>query len=91
MLFRSEPVNFICDGLGALPEWNEESIQKVFEDTMAKFEMKLGKIAQPVRIAITGTTVSPGIFESLVILGRDESLARIEKMVKHIAAKAAEK
>jgi len=87
----AEPVKFIFDGLSALPEWKEESIQKVFEDTMAKFEMKLGKIAQPVRIAITGTTVSPGIFESLVILGRDESLVRIEKMVKHIAAKATEK
>ena len=37
----------------------------------------LGKLAQPLRAALTGTTTSPGIFDVLVLLGRDESLARI--------------
>jgi glutamyl-tRNA synthetase len=40
--------------------------------------VKLGKIAQPLRAALTGSTVSPGIFEVLAILGRDESLLRIQ-------------
>jgi glutamyl-tRNA synthetase len=39
--------------------------------------VKLGQIAQPLRAALTGSTVSPGIFEVLAILGRDESLTRL--------------
>jgi len=40
-------------------------------------ELKLGKVAQPLRAAVTGTTVSPGIFDVLAALGRDEVMARI--------------
>jgi glutamyl-tRNA synthetase len=41
-------------------------------------------VYQPIRVAITGTTVSPGIFDSLAALGRDESLARIEEALKSL-------
>ena len=41
--------------------------------------MKPGKLYQPIRVAITGGTVSPGIFESLAVLGKDRSIARIER------------
>ncbi len=44
--------------------------------------VKLGKVAQPLRAALTGATVSPGIFEVMVILGRSESLARVYDVVK---------
>lgn len=43
-----------------------------------RLELKPGKVYQPIRVAITGTSVSPGIFESLAVLGRDESLARMD-------------
>jgi glutamyl-tRNA synthetase len=39
--------------------------------------MKLGQVAQPLRVALTGSTVSPGIFEVLAILGREEALSRL--------------
>ncbi|MNL66047.1 Glutamate--tRNA ligase [compost metagenome] len=39
--------------------------------------LKLGKLAQPLRAALTGRTVSPGIFEVMVLIGREESLARL--------------
>jgi glutamyl-tRNA synthetase len=39
--------------------------------------LKLGKVAQPLRAALTGRTVSPGIFEVMVLIGRDETLARL--------------
>jgi glutamyl/glutaminyl-tRNA synthetase len=41
------------------------------------------EVFQPVRVAITGTTVSPGIFESVAALGRDETLARIDAALRH--------
>ncbi len=54
-----------------------ESVQSVLEPLPEKLEMGAGKVFQPIRVAITGTTISPGIFESVAALGREESLARI--------------
>ena len=41
--------------------------------------IKLGKLAQPVRVALTGTTVSPGIYDVILLLGKDETLARLKQ------------
>ena len=51
-----------------------------------RFEIKPGKLYQPIRVAITGSTVSPGIFESLAALGREESLSRIEAAIRRLEA-----
>ena len=48
-----------------------------------------GKVYQPIRVAITGSSVSPGIFESLAALGRDESLARIDAALERLSREAA--
>ena len=53
-----------------------ERVRLVCMDLGPSF-VKLGQIAQPLRAALTGSTVSPGIFEVLAILGRDESLTRL--------------
>jgi glutamyl/glutaminyl-tRNA synthetase len=45
-------------------------------------DTKPGKVFQPVRVAIAGTTISPGIFESVALLGRDETLARIDRALE---------
>jgi len=45
--------------------------------------IKPAKVFQPVRVAIAGTTISPGIFESVALLGRDETLARIDRALEH--------
>jgi glutamyl-tRNA synthetase len=47
--------------------------------------MKLGALAQPVRVAVTGGTVSPGIYEVLDVLGRDRSLARLRAAERRAA------
>jgi len=60
-----------------LPEWNKESIEQLVRAFAEEKGLKLGKVAQPLRAAITGSNVSPGIFEVMAALGRDESLARI--------------
>jgi glutamyl-tRNA synthetase len=46
--------------------------------------LKLGKIAQPVRVALTGKTASPGIFEIIVILGAERVIPRLEKAIQFI-------
>ncbi|HEY5707813.1 MAG TPA: glutamate--tRNA ligase [Solirubrobacterales bacterium] len=54
------------------------AVEKALEPLPGRLDAKPGRVYQPIRVAITGTAVSPGIFESLAALGRDESLARID-------------
>jgi glutamyl-tRNA synthetase len=58
-------------------DWAESTLEAAVKDVAETAAVKLGQIAQPLRAALTGSTVSPGIFEVLAILGRDESLTRL--------------
>jgi glutamyl-tRNA synthetase len=51
---------------------------------MEKHELKFGKIAQPLRVALTGKTVSPGIFEMILAIGQKKTVSRIREAVKRI-------
>jgi len=65
--------------LTALPAWGEHELEEVFTRLVQEEQLKgLGQIAQPVRVALTGSTASPGIFEVMVVLGRERTLARLE-------------
>ena len=65
--------------LSALGEdFGQKAIEAALEPLPERLDVKPGQVYQPIRVAITGTSVSPGIFESLAALGREESLARIE-------------
>ncbi|HWC55342.1 MAG TPA: glutamate--tRNA ligase family protein, partial [Sphingomicrobium sp.] len=63
--------------LGALANWDPASLEAAIREVAEASGVKLGKLAQPLRAALTGRTTSPGIFDVLALLGRDESLARI--------------
>lgn len=63
--------------LTGLDEWNAETINQKIRDFAEAKGLKLGKVAQPLRAALTGRTVSPGVFEVMALIGRDESLARL--------------
>lgn len=67
---------------------NEEVIEGIFKAVMDKTGVKMGKIAQPVRIALTGGTVSPGIYETIIDVGMEESISRIRKAVDYIKSGA---
>ncbi|MNM53494.1 Glutamate--tRNA ligase [compost metagenome] len=64
--------------LAALPEWSAESVSAALHDTATQLEMGMGKVAQPLRVAITGTQVSPDISHTVYLAGRDEALKRID-------------
>ncbi|HEY0840128.1 MAG TPA: glutamate--tRNA ligase, partial [Vulgatibacter sp.] len=68
----------VRDALAQAPDVEPATTEPIFTGIAAKHEVGLGKIAQPVRVALTGGTASPGIYEVIALLGRDESLARIE-------------
>ncbi len=68
----------MAEKLRSLRDWDEAGIEGAFKQALKETGAKMLKIAQPIRVALTGTTVSPGIYEVLAILGRERSLKRIE-------------
>ena len=67
--------------LRALPEWNVEAIAGELQATAEALGLGMGKVAQPLRVAITGTQVSPDIAHTVYLAGRDEALKRIDAAV----------
>jgi len=63
--------------LRSLNDWSVEAIDAAARSFAEDRGLKLGKVAQPLRAALTGRTISPGIFEVMVLIGREESLARL--------------
>jgi glutamyl-tRNA synthetase len=61
--------------------WQEADQKFVIERTMEEFELKMGKVVEPLRIALTGSTVSPPIFDVMNLLGKDEALSRIKDLL----------
>jgi glutamyl-tRNA synthetase len=76
----AQPLRELAAGIAALPEECAESaVQAVFEQLLARFGLKLGQLAQPVRVALTGGTVSPGIYEVIAVLGRSRTVERLNR------------
>ena len=63
--------------------WNAEALESSLKAHAADNDLKMGDLAQPLRVAVSGSTVSPPIFETLAILGRDSTLARIDRCLLH--------
>ncbi|HJU28498.1 MAG TPA: glutamate--tRNA ligase [Candidatus Binataceae bacterium] len=81
----SEPLKTLADELDSLDsDFSEAAIQGVFERVLAKFGLKLGQLAQPVRVALTGGTVSPGIYEVIAVLGRERTVKRLRAAIVHV-------
>jgi glutamyl-tRNA synthetase len=70
-------LNSLRDALTTLTDWNKESLHQVISAISEKLGVKMGKIAQPLRVAVTGDTVSPPIDITLTLLGREKTLARL--------------
>jgi glutamyl-tRNA synthetase len=72
-----ERLDGLTAALSALPEWTAEALESALRQHAERTEAKLGDLAQPLRAALTGSSVSPAIFEVMAILGRAETLGRI--------------
>lgn len=77
------------DGLSALPVWEKQAIHQVIEDLAKEAEVKMGAVAQPLRVAVSGTTVSPPIDVTLSLLGKNKTLQRIDRAVAYCAKNSA--
>ena len=68
----------LANSLENLNSWGSEAVETCVREFAEANGIKLGQVAQPLRAALTGSTVSPGIFDVMMVLGRDESLARLK-------------
>ena len=69
----------VCAELSGLASWDEEAAQRVVEKVAEDAGVGLGKVAQPLRVALTGDVASPGIGTTLKLVGRERTLARIDR------------
>ena len=77
------------DALAAVePPWTEEALETALQSLLEATGAKPREVYQPIRVALAGTTVSPGIFETLKLLGRDESLSRIDAVLNRMSTAA---
>ena len=67
----------VIDDLAALPEWTAEALEPALRGVAERLGVGFKKVAQPVRYAVTGTMVSPPLFDTLVLVGRDRALSRL--------------
>ncbi len=62
-------------------DFTSAELEKTFQELLDRKGLKMTQLAQPVRVALTGRTVSPGIYEVMEILGKDQTLARLKKAI----------
>ncbi|HVZ77583.1 MAG TPA: glutamate--tRNA ligase [Gemmatimonadaceae bacterium] len=75
------------EALAALPAWNADAMEPALRTLAESRGVAAGKIFQPLRVALTGLSVSPGIFDVLVLLGRERSLARLDAALAMLQAR----
>lgn len=73
----------ISESLAPLDNWQQGSLQEIIKGIAQKQEVKLSILAQPLRLALTGKSATPGIFDILVTLGKEESLRRLNSFLEH--------
>ena len=81
------PLQRLQERLAALQSWTASDIHAVIEGITEELGIGMGKVGQPLRVAVTGGSFSPPIDQTVELLGRDRSLARIARAIDHIAAK----
>ncbi len=74
-------LEYLLPRFESLTEWSAASLEALLETACSERHAKLGQVAQPIRVAITGSTISPSIHESLAALGKDHTVARINRCI----------
>jgi glutamyl-tRNA synthetase len=84
---EGEGLDALAELRGALAEvrdWTAQTLEAWIGEYCRQRDLKMGKVAQPLRVAVTGTTVSPGIGDTLELLGREKTLARIDRTLAEV-------
>jgi glutamyl-tRNA synthetase len=69
--------------LAVVDPWTQDNVQTALDGVVERIDAKPGQVFQPIRVALTGTTVSPGIYESVTLLGKEGTISRIDRALAH--------
>jgi len=81
-----EPLKRLRDGLEGLEDWRAEPIHALVQQVAEALDLKMGKVAQPLRVAVSGGPVSPPIDVTVALLGKEKTLERLERALEHAGA-----
>lgn len=84
-----EPLKVVRDSFSKIDEWSTESISEVIEQVADDFEINMGKLGQPIRVAVTGGSVSPPIDVTVSLIGQERVVRRLDDAIEMIEARAA--
>jgi len=84
-----EPLKIFRERLENLDDWVAGSIQALVEKTAEDFDLKMGKIGQPIRVAVTGVGMSPPIDQTIYLMGKARALRGLDKALSYIEKRAA--
>ncbi len=73
----------MIEALTPVDDWKAASLEKTIQQICEDQQVKLGQVAQPIRVAITGVAISPPIFDSLELLGQEKTLSRLRRCINH--------
>ena len=79
-----EPLNEVLKRYTELTDWQQEPVHQVIVDVAEQFDLKLGKLAQPLRVAATGGSVSPPLDVTLYLIGRQRVLQRLQRAITRL-------
>jgi len=83
-----EPLEKLRDALAALDDWVPDVLHRTVTEVAESMDLKLGKVAQPLRVAVVGRAASPGIDITLQLVGREACLRRIDRAIEYIRQRA---
>lgn len=83
-----EPLKALYERLELVSDWQKETLQACVNDICAAFDINMGKIAQPLRVAVTGSSMSPSIDMTLVLLGKKRVINRLEMALEQLKIRA---
>ncbi|HFD80393.1 MAG TPA: glutamate--tRNA ligase [Gammaproteobacteria bacterium] len=83
-----EPLQKAREALAGLESWTPETIYPAIQQVAAELELKVGKVAQPLRVAVAGRAASPSIDMTLYLVGREACLRRIDRAIDHVRERA---
>jgi glutamyl-tRNA synthetase len=83
-----EPLVTLYERFQTLDDWQKDALQECINDVCAQFDINMGKIAQPLRVAVTGSSMSPSIDMTLVLLGKKRVLDRLEGALEQLKIRA---
>jgi glutamyl-tRNA synthetase len=84
------PMAEVAARLAAMTDLRPPSVEPVLGDIAAQYGVKLAQVAQPVRVALVGRKGGPGIFDVIALMGREKTIARIRRALKHIESRESE-